>query len=67
MTVRLMEKRPLPELPTLRRRSVWDFKAACPANADCWIPQLAIDDSSALLSYFLLELMLRHVSRKISL
>ena len=42
LTVRLMEKRPVEKLLTLRTSSFCGFKAVWPANADCWMAEVAI-------------------------
>ena len=41
-TVRLMETWPSAKLPTLRRSLLDCFKVVWPANADCWVVELAM-------------------------
>lgn len=56
LTVLRMVIRPSPEEPTLRTSSFDCFKAVWPANADCWIAEVAMtlfssSSSSLLLPY----------------
>lgn len=48
LTVRLMVKRPPPRLPTFLMSSFCGFKAVCPANADCWIAEVAISSLNSV-------------------
>lgn len=53
LTVRLMVMRPPPKLPTFLTSSFCGFKAVWPANADCWIAEVAmLFDESCLLCFW---------------
>lgn len=53
LTVRLMVMRPPPKLPTFLTSSFCGFKAVFPANADCWIAEVAmLFDESCLLCFW---------------